>query len=206
MGEALESKVPTQRTGMELVMCPICFGHTKLLAGKVYCPNCAIIISENVTDSLKTKVELIKEQVAAQKQVPIARSQIKRGLFHSLITGVITFLFLILIAVGSMTGFFFIQGKAYENAGKYAQAKTVFEQSTWFFTMPGIDAAIEKNKRLTASTQEYRRGLAAMKKSAWQEAIEHFENVDEDDKNYNLAQVEMRRAVAEREKESRITN
>lgn len=189
-----EQQQPTAKTGLELLTCPICYGHTKLLGGNVYCPNCAVIISENVTDSLKTKVELVREQVAEKQQAPLKRARIERGLVRSFFAGVFFAGFLIALGLITFTAFFYIQALAFEKAGHYKDAKSAYETSLVIFTIPGVKEAIVKNNRLIISDQEYRLGLAASKRKEWAEAIAHFEKVDEQDKNYALAQVEIEKA------------
>lgn len=185
---------PTDKTGSELIMCPICFGHTKLLGNNVYCPNCAVIISENVSDSLKTKVELIREQVAEKQAEPEKRKAVRRGLLHSMFTGFTGFFMFINLAIFGYTGFFYVQGKAKEHAGNYQSAKLAYERATLIFPIPGVKEAIAKNNRLAISNQEYLKGLAAASHKRWAEAIAHFEKVDNEDQDYDLAQIEIENA------------
>lgn len=201
----LEQTRPTDKTGIELAMCPICFGHTKLLGGNVYCPNCAVIISENVSDSLKTKVQLIREQVEEKKAEPEKRQAVRRSIVRSVFTGFGGFFLIINFAVIGYVVYFYMQAKGHESAGEYQKAKLAYEQSTLIFPLPGVKEAIAKNKRLAISNQSYRKGVAAANNEMWQEAIAHFEKVENGDRDYALAQIEIEKArmkLMETEKES----
>lgn len=192
--QELPKGTPTTHRGDDLMMCPICFGHTILKGSAVYCPHCDIVITENLTDAMKTKVALIKEAVDVQKELPKivqAERHAKIATLIGVIIGVM--LFLVAIVVG-VTGYSIIKAKAYEKNGDYAKAIQAYQESRLIITVPGLDQSIARANRLKTSSENYQTGMAAFSKKQWQLALLYLNMVDKEDANYERAQVAKRLA------------
>ncbi len=174
----------------DLSICPICFGHTTVVNGKVYCPNDKVFISENPADAMRTKVRFIKTNVDTVKQEKIAKSH------HTVLKAIIASLFSLALTIAififGIVGYEIVRAKAFEATGDYTQAQLAYKRSEFLFKVPQADSSIARLDVLVISSQNFSKGQAAMQQQKWQQAIFYFTLVDPGDIHYSQAQQDKR--------------